>query len=107
VTPSRARKDTRRRGKIGTRPLGVVEEEKRVVRREEEYSDVLSRLDTLGDPFDDMNIEEKKRHALFLFYDKIKVMFVCLFVSSIGNVPGRMQSKTIVLNCLFVCHYYG
>ena len=53
--------------------MGETEEEKRIEKREEEYSDVLSRLDILGDPYDDMNIDEKKRHALFLYYDSIKV----------------------------------
>ena len=45
----------------------------RVEKREKEYSDVLSSLDFLGDPFDNMNIDEKKKHALFLYYDRIKV----------------------------------
>ena len=53
--------------------MGEKVEEKRVEKREKEYSDVLSRLDQLGDPFDHMNIDEKKKHALFLYYDKIKV----------------------------------
>lgn len=66
---------------MGSKPIGAVEEQIRVERREKEYADTLSRLSMLGDPFDDMNIEEKKRHALFLFYDKIRVrnvLFVCL-----------------------------
>ena len=56
-------------------------------KREQEYSDILSALTTLGNPFDDMNIEEKKRHALFLFFYKMKVIWFgpisakCLFVS--------------------------
>ena len=63
-----------RRGKAGTKPLGEIEEGKRTERREQELSDVLSRLELLGDPFDNMDMDEKKRHALFLFYDKIKVV---------------------------------
>ena len=58
---------------MGTKPLGEVEEGRRTERREEELCDILSRLELLGDPFDSMDIDEKKRHALFLFYDKIKV----------------------------------
>jgi hypothetical protein len=53
--------------------MGETEEEKRVKKTEEEYSDVLSRLNILGDPYDAMTIDEKKRHALFLYYDSIKV----------------------------------
>ena len=41
--------------------MGEKVEEKRVEKREKEYSDVLSRLDQLGDPFDHMNIDEKKK----------------------------------------------
>ena len=42
-------------------------------KRETEFSDVLSRLDFLGDPFDEMNIDEKKKHALHHYYECIKV----------------------------------
>ena len=65
-----------RQGKAGSKPFGNKEEQRRVDMKENEFAEVLSRLDVLGDPFNDMNIEEKKRHGLFLFYDKIKVFFI-------------------------------
>ena len=77
--PERRRRGRRRRKlkwrkvRAGTKPFGNNEEQRRVDRRENEFSEVLSRLEVLGDPFNDMNIEDKKRHALFLFYDRIKV----------------------------------
>ena len=71
--------------KPGSRPVGRVEEQTRVDKREEEYSDVLSRLDDLGDPYNDMNIDEKKRHALVHFYERLKV-FLFLKISFI-EVP--------------------
>ena len=54
--------------------MGEIEEEHRVQKREAELSDLLSRMDFLGNPFDEMNIDEKKRHALYLFYEKVKVL---------------------------------
>ena len=63
-------------------------------KREEEYSDVLSRLDDLGDPYNDMNIDEKKRHALVHFYERLKV-FLFLKISFI-EVPYHSLVKTII-----------
>ena len=83
---NRKKRRKRKKGRRGTRPVGPLEEQKRVEKREQEYSDILSALTTLGNPFDDLNIEEK-RHALFLFFDKMKVIWFgqisakCLFVS--------------------------
>ena len=97
MTPGKSRKRTRRKGKVGSRPIGAVEEQIRVERREKEYADTLSRLDMLGDPYDDMSIEEKKRHALFLFYDKIRVrivLFVCL--------TDGLRPVTFIEQCLIV-----
>ena len=60
-------------------------------KREEEYSDVLSRLDDLGDPYNDMNIDEKKRHALVHFYERLKV-FLFLKISFI-EVPCALSQS--------------
>ena len=64
--------------KPGTKVVGEKKEVEQVERREKEHSDVLSRMDFLGNPFDEMNIDEKKKHALYLFYDIIKVCNIIL-----------------------------
>ena len=59
--------------KPGSRPSGDTAEGERVRKWEEELSDVESRLDSIGDPWDAMNIDEKKKFALHLYYSEIKV----------------------------------
>jgi hypothetical protein len=80
---------------VGSKPLGANEEKQRVEKRDDELSEVLSRLELIGDPMDDLDISEKKKHALFLFYDRIKVK-CCLFVSC-----SRVQLYRVTH--LFVC----
>ena len=38
----------------------------------------MSNLESIGDPFDDMNIDEKKKFALFWYYSVIKVSSISL-----------------------------
>ena len=66
---------------MGSKPLGAIEEQKRVEKREAELSDILSSLTVLGDPYEEMDLNEKKRHALFLYYDKLKVSSCLLCMS--------------------------
>ena len=65
-----------RTSKPGPRPIGEREEAQRVERRELEHSNILSSMEYLGNPFDEMNIDEKKKHTLYMYYDMIKV---CIF----------------------------
>ena len=89
---------------MGSKPLGANEEQQRVERREDELSEVLSRLELLGNPMDDLDIDEKKKHALFLFYDRIKVKR-CLFVSCSRVQLYRVTHLFVCLvNSTSVCH---
>ena len=80
--------------KPGTKVVGEKKEVEQVERREKEHSDVLSRMDFLGNPFDEMNIDEKKKHALYLFYDIIKVCNIIL-----------NKNKNQTISCFFQCFY--
>ena len=42
-------------------------------KREEDFIDLLNNMEFLGNPMNEMNIEEKKRHALHHYYCKLKV----------------------------------
>ena len=68
-----------RHHKRGTRPHASNEDLIRNEKREEELKSVMSKLESIGDPFDDMNIEEKKKHALYQYYTIIRVSFESLF----------------------------
>ena len=41
--------------------------------REEEYNQVIENIDSLGNPFDQMDIDTKKWYALAMYYEKLKV----------------------------------
>ena len=65
-----------RRG-TGTHDRGK-EEENRQAAREEEYLDICTRLEYLGDPYENMNISEKKVHGITYFYQLIKGFPFCV-----------------------------
>ena len=74
--PAKKKNKGWRTSKPGPKPIGEREEAQRVERRELEHSNILSSMEFLGNPFDEMNIDEKKKHALYMYYDMIKV---CIF----------------------------
>ena len=43
--------------------------------REDEYQQIVKNLEELGisNPYDEMDMETKRRHTLSLFYEKLKV----------------------------------
>ena len=65
-----------RTSKPGPKPIGEREEAQQVERRVLDHSNILSSMEFLGNPFDEMNIDEKEKHALYMYYDMIKV---CIF----------------------------
>ena len=53
--------------------MGKREEDRKEIRAAE-YETVLENLAFLGDPYDMMDINTKKQHALSLYYKILKVM---------------------------------
>ena len=53
--------------------MGRVEEVRKEVRAAE-YDDIVDNLEYLGSPYDKMDIDTKKEHALPLFYKVLKVI---------------------------------
>ena len=68
------RKKGWRRNKPGTESMGEREAVRKDVRKAD-LKQVLENLDYLGDPFDQMDLETKKQHALSMYYHLIKVNF--------------------------------
>ena len=60
--------------KAGTHYRGK-EDEKRKTEWKEEYNLVCENLANIGDPFDNMSLEDKKVHGISLFYQLMKVFF--------------------------------
>jgi hypothetical protein len=58
--------------KTGTHKRGK-EDDKREKTREDEYQEICDNLAYLGDPYDDMDLEQKKVHGISLFYQLMKV----------------------------------
>ena len=44
-------------------------------KREDEYKEIVKNLEELGisNPYDEMDMENKRKHTLSLFYEKMKV----------------------------------
>ena len=88
----RKRKRKWKKGKKGTRDMGKREEERKEI-REAEFMKVEENMDFLGNPYDMMDINTKKHHALSFYYEILKViLIVCLFLGS-----------ALFYFCLFVC----
>ena len=62
------------RRKSGTNMRGK-EDDKREKAREDEYLEICENLAYLGDPYDEMDLEQKKVHGISLFYQLMKVCF--------------------------------
>ena len=58
----------------GTNLKGV-EDMRREEKWKKEYESVCDQLQLLVDPFDNMSLNEKKVHGLFMFYEMLKVTF--------------------------------
>ena len=52
--------------------MGRVEEVRKEARALE-YESIVENLDYLGDPYDKMDIDTKKEHALSMYYEVLKV----------------------------------
>ena len=63
-----------RQGKDRTNPLGDRKETEMKDKKDQQYADILKKIDIIGDPYDMMNMKDKKSHALASFYDYMKVM---------------------------------
>ena len=55
-------------------------EVKRTEIREAEHARVIENLEFIGDPFDQMDLQTKKHHALFMYYQILKVRFTMVVV---------------------------
>ena len=60
----------------------------RELQREAEYERVSDHLEYLGNPFDQMDLSTKKQHALYLYYEILKVLPSSAFVHD-----SRIRSK--------------
>ena len=63
-----------RKGRDRTNPSGEIREKEAEEKNENNYSEILNKLEIIGDPYDQMNMKTKKTHTLHHFYDYIKVM---------------------------------
>ena len=73
----RRRNKWKRKGKSGARPMGD-REAQREKRRDEEFDHIVKNLDSLGNPYDQMDINTKKLHALSMYYEKVKVLMLSI-----------------------------
>ena len=62
--------------KPGAKPRGR-QDAKRMGEMRRRVAQVGQALDQLGNPFDHMSIDQKKEHALFLFYRRLQVKNIC------------------------------
>ena len=58
--------------KPGSRPVGKKKQKERQKKKEEQLSDISSKLAAIANPFDDMNTKTKKEHAFHLFFSKLQ-----------------------------------
>ena len=65
--------------KDSAKPRGE-EDVRREQTREEEYLMICSRLEVVGDPYDTMNLADKKIHAISLYYQLVKVSYNFSFI---------------------------
>ena len=43
------------------------------MKKGEQYKDIINKLESIGDPYDEMDMKTKKEHAVHHFYDNMKV----------------------------------
>ena len=77
MNKKRKKKKKLKRVKNGSKPMGS-RELQRQKKREDEYKQIVKNLEDLGtsNPYDEMDMETKRKHTLSLFYEKIKVEFL-------------------------------
>ena len=80
----RKRKRKWKKGKKGTRDMGK-REEVRKESRASEYLQVEDNMDFLGNPFDMMDINTKKHHALSFYYQFLKVIKIVSLCFGLGS----------------------
>ena len=72
----------------------------RELQREAEYERVSDHLEYLGNPFDQMDLSTKKQHALYLYYEILKVLYMILeseantSLAAEGGLAQHLQSRT-------------
>ena len=69
------------RKKPGTKSRGKKWEEKRLTKKRETLEMIDEVLEVIGNPFEDMSIDEKKRIAVYSFHKRLKVCIVCKIVT--------------------------
>ena len=78
-----------RRSKPGKNNRGL-EDKKREADHVADYEMVCSYLENIGDPYDDMNLEEKKRLAIYHFYRILKVAISLCTLKLLFNIVRRL-----------------
>ena len=94
-----------RKGKDRTNPLGDRKETEMKDKKDNQYADILKKINIIGDPYDDMNMKTKKTHAFASFYDFMKVIkYKWLLVSTWyyeykSIIKPRTSNKETSNNC--------
>ena len=73
VVGHKGRRKKWRTKKVGSKPNGEKENNRRKMKKGEQYKDIINKLESIGDPYDEMDMKTKKEHAVHHFYDNMKV----------------------------------
>ena len=87
------------RRRTGTHGRGI-EEERRRNEREEEYLDICTRLEYLGDPYENMDMTEKKVHGITYYYQLIKVFTFNLVAECVCPLNFPLKEENLEINIL-------
>ena len=60
--------------------------------REEEYTETCDILEYVGDPYDNMDLREKKTHGISLYFQIIKVFVFSRILSTRGSLQKKKNS---------------
>ena len=78
--------------KPGAKPRGR-QDARRMGEMRRRVAQVGQALDQLGNPFDHMSIDQKKEHALFLFYRRLQVKKICTKRTQIFSLNLRVSKN--------------
>ena len=87
------RKRNRVNRKAGTHTRGL-EDNKRQSEWMKEYDFVCENLANIGDPFNNMCLEDKKVHGISQFYQLMKVLFLYTLIFLPHSVPAKTKFLT-------------
>ena len=92
--------------KAGAKPRGR-QDARRMREMRRRVAQVGQALDQLGNPFDHMSIDQKKEHALFLFYRRLQVKKICTKRTQIFSLNLRVskncQDVWPLCECVHTC----